>query len=1495
MKKLPVFLALLTWGATARAQGPGTGFPMYGSFDSAAFDTTNRQNLNTNFSIPIMSSQGRSMNLNFSLTYNSLLWQISSGTWVSVTDASGNPSWGWMKFFPTGVVTSTSAYAGQCKMSGDGLVSYNRQSNYIYYDGTGTGHPFSISWYTNPCTGGTFGTTASAATDGSGYYLNSESGILYNKSGTQILVGSKITDTNGNYASAAVNGSETDWTDSASHVALKIISGTGSIQYKVLDPNGNYQTTAVTLTSYNIKTNFGCSGITEYSGTASLPSSISLPTGLSYTITYEGTPGNSGYYTGRVSKVTLPNGGYAQFQYGSTNDGINCTDGTILSLTRTQNDGTTSSTWTFNRAPSGSNWVTTVTTPQMTYDSAANQSVFTFNSSGEETQRKIYQGSSTSGTLLRTVNTTWASNGSPATRIAILENNQQSQVVTNFDSNGILLSTAEYDYGTGGPGGVLRTTTYTPLSTSAYTSLNILNRVIAKMIADSTGTVQYRVDTAFDGNPLSSCPTGAAQHNDSGFGCSFTTRGNPSSVTKYVTAATQSGGVTHNSYYDGFGNVTQADLNCCNSKTWAYSSTTQYAYPDQDTCGASGGPQLTTNHTYSAYTGHVLTEQDPNSQTTSHTYDYRKRVLTDTRPDNAQTTYAYNDTQNSFAVSKPVQSPAMNTNTRNVDGLGRATTSTTTDASSNVYTNTQEVDDPLGRAYQRSIPYLGSPQYYVTMQYDALGRVMKRIYPDGQQETMSYSGNTVTSTDQSGKQMKVQYDGAGRMTSTFEPDVTNNNSLTVQTSYTYTVLGKVATVTQGSQTRSFSYDGMGRLTSETTPEAGTTSYQYNSFDLMTRKTDARGVITNYTYDTLNRLTQVSYDVTTNHTGVTATPTVTYTYGTSASQNNKGRIITMTDGPGSESYTYDILGRLTQLQKVVSGTTYTISYSYNQAGSVASVSYPSGKVINRSYDSIGRLSSIANGSSNLWSSLTYDPLFHLTGATYGNGVTETLGYSANRGQLTSLSYANMGGTIFGETYSYAQTGGNNGQVAGITDSVDSGRNANYTYDAIGRLTSASTSGSTSYPAWGLSFGYDRYGNRLTQSIASGCTGLTCPTNSVTASATTNHITTSGYSYDANGNMTYDGVNTLTYDAENRLLTSSGSLGSGTYTYDGNGLRVNKVSGGTTTVYIYSGPVLIAEYINGAAPSSPTNEYFYSGSKIVASVQSGSTYYFHNDRHSLRVRTNSSGGIQDQRGTFPFGETWFMTVSNSEWLFTNYQRESESSNDYAWAREYVNCLGRFSSGDPVSVTRTAAPRNFNRYSYVASDPINRTDRTGMLADYCNQDPGNQVENELADLSLSDPFGGLGPFGDPGGPLGEDPGLGGPDWLFCGLPFVEEAPPPFPPTDCRHSPFSGEAPVRLDTPPMAVRCNKMDADYVATVQLKGFTDGAEVLWPRNVETGASEFLELRGFPYSDEFNALVGHQRFRTLGLGGIIRWHVPWLCFGESMPAFDENQEINCKKK
>src|SRR5204863_1779217 len=141
--------------------------------------------------------------------------------------------------------------------------------------------------------------------------------------------------------------------------------------------------------------------------------------------------------------------------------------------------------------------------------------------------------------------------------------------------------------------------------------------------------------------------------------------------------------------------------------------------------------------------------------------------------------------------------------------------------------------------------------------------------------TYSYSGHTVTITDPAGHQNKQDTDALGRLSSVYEPDVTNGNALTIMTSYTYDVINDLLQGTQGSETRTSSFDSLGRATSVTMPEAGQVQYQYNSFDQIVQRIDARGVITAYTYDTLNRPYQVIYNVGT--TGIPATPTVTYTF------------------------------------------------------------------------------------------------------------------------------------------------------------------------------------------------------------------------------------------------------------------------------------------------------------------------------------------------------------------------------------------------------------------------------------------------------------------------------------------------------------------------------------------------------------------------------------------------------------------------------------------
>ncbi|MFZ0819431.1 MAG: hypothetical protein WAM91_05135, partial [Candidatus Acidiferrales bacterium] len=341
------------------------------------------------------------------------------------------------------------------------------------------------------------------------------------------------------------------------------------------------------------------------------------------------------------------------------------------------------------------------------------------------------------------------------------------------------------------------------------------------------------------------------------------------------------------------------------------------------------------------------------------------------------------------------------------------------------------------------------------------------------------------------------------------------------------------------------------------------------------------------YDPENRVAQVSYNA--GNTGVTPSSTVVNHYDAGgAGAYAIGRLTSMDDalGSGSQTYTYDPMGRVTQAQKIVDGQTYTTSYSPNTAGELISMTYPSRRVVQMGYDVIGRLCAVAIAASNggcasvtspYSSNFAYNAAQQTTQFTYGNGVAANFTYSPTRSQLTSLSYANSTGTqLFSLGYGYTQGQGNNGNITNITDYMDSGRTVSYTYDPLSRLTSAVTVGignvrhptpelssvvlygSANYLQWGLSWTYDRYGNRWAQDITAGCLGWDCPSPSHTVSSATNQFIDTGLSYDANGNMLNDGYNTMVYDAANRLLSTTNGASGGSYVYDGGGDRVEKTS-------------------------------------------------------------------------------------------------------------------------------------------------------------------------------------------------------------------------------------------------------------------------------------------------------------------------------------------------
>ena len=1337
-----------------------TGLPPFGSIDQIGLEYRNNQDLNVLVSIPVVSSPGRNgLNLNFSLVYNSSIWTNCYGTW-SLYCGSNTPG-GWTTGYSTGQTTYKYATRQTICDRNLGDVTYiytTTYSNYQYVDPLGTPHPLPLFWQQveNDCTNQftTTGTFSGYATDGSGYLGTiSESypqnpGVL-SKGGISLAT-TGMTDTNGNYISSTTNGSETDWTDSVGRLALKTVYGTLATTYSYLDPTGGYQTATLNLQTLNIKTNFGCSGVTEYTGPASVPSSLSLPDGRTYTFSYEPSPGNSGYYTGRLQRVTLPTGGYYEYDYTGANDGINCADGTTLSMNRVVNDGTTSKTWNYVR--NTSSLTTTVTTPQLADTSSANDMVVTFNSSGQEIARKIYRNSPGTGTPLRTINTTWASNGTPATKVTILDDGTtQSKVATTYDSNGLPDSVSEYNFGSGAPGSLLRTTAYTYQTSTNYTSRNILNLVNSKQIKDGSGNIRYTQLIDYDGVALQNCATGAPQHNDAGYPCSLNYRGNPTSVTP------ANGTTSENLTYDWFGNLLTATdalghpITISYSDSWADSTcppaSNTYAYPTS----ISNALSQTTTIKYYACVGLVSSVTDPNNQTTSTTYDLYKRPSQENFPDGGQTTWSYNGVTSVTATTKMNSSQNI-VSTVLLDALGRTSqTQLNSDPEGVDYTAT--LYDHLGRPYQVYNPTRCSPPTtdcgestwgYSTSAYDALGRTTSVTLQDGSVTSATYSANTSTVTDPAGKKRATTSDSAGHLTQVTEDPA----GLGYVTTYSYDALDNLMSVLQnGSRQRSFVYDSLSRLVCESNPEiqiatcpypdngsytTGTIRYSYdNDYNITSKQSPAPNqtgsstVTATYSYDTLNRLTQKSYS-----DGTTTSAFFAYDgsgwWGITQT-NVVGRLMEAWNGTsccsvgGAQIFSYDPMGRVTldnqcDPAECPSGGA-PISYTYDFAGNLLTSTNGVGITFSQAFDTAARAiqltSSLVDSQhpatlATTDSSVGYYPHGAVSKMTFGNGLTTANLYEPRLTPcVTNVNSSGSGPTSFGgctgvnnlppgtvQQYGFAYGAWgttNNDNVTTMDAAGQQNFNRSYSYDSLNRLSTLS-SPSDPNGCTGLSWTYDAWGNRTDQTV----TGGTCPSFHQPVN-TQNRLINSPFAYDAAGNLTADASHTYFYDAENRLVQVDGTLGTcstatACYLYDAFGRRTEKIVGSTKFDYLYdlSGNVVTDWCTNCGGYTGALTEYVSLSGHLVAEYTNGTTYFVHQDHlGSTRLVTGVGSDLISNPG-FEQGEAdWVDWDSNYVQLVDN-PSLAHSGNYYAQ-------LSWSGTGGPSVISQTLAVQPGDQLSF------------------------------------------------------------------------------------------------------------------------------------------------------------------------------------------------------
>ncbi len=1375
-----------------------TGAPSFTTLEPVELGFVNASNGNLHLEIRVLPTRERGSQAYIAhFIYDSRIWEASAGGWHP-DNVTGGPGWIFvMAPWGGGPVT----YDKVLHTCGLGSTWYSYQ-NYRWRDAYGTWHaPFPLYFETsNSCHTAASPTTSGYSLDASGFYMtsNPSTGAITQvvaRDGSQMYP--KAQDSNGNYFTPDSIGDVVDTLNRTP--ATYLANGTGgctaSYCLNLLTPQGTAQI-KVTNTTVYVHTALGT--FTEYKGHFSAPASILLPDGTEYQFAYDtGTSDTDpAIHYGLLTSLILPATGQITYTYANFTDANSHANQWVK--TRTAGSGT----WTYAPATCGSGCQNmTVTRP------SNDQTLYTFTFQGSTPWRSsasYYTGSSSSGTLLMTVQDTFTSQSASAdfgssayteltkstVTIPVPGGNLIKQNAYAYDtytysyrgtsytgSRGKLMNKSEYAFGNAAVGGLARKTVFTYLddSNSAYRNANIVDRVTDVQVQNSVGSKVAETSITYDSTALTSV-TGMTHHDDTNYGTGQTTRGNPTLVQRWVSGSTY---LKTTLYYDTTGQVTKVTDPNGNSGTLGYGTTTSCttsfsnAYPTVIT-NALG---QATNNCYDFNTGLVTSITDPNSKTTSFSYDDMNRLTQTSLPDGgcAQTTYSSTTLWDLYSC---LTSTTKRHDQIDLDGLGRVTNNDLVSDPQGATTVTKAYDS-TGRVLSVTNPYRSTsdPTYGLeSYSYDGLNRITTASSSDGNTVETRY-GAAVTSiagaaasqlcasttyglgyptlvNDQAGRKHEVWTDGLGRIMEADEAD--SNNNLTVGTCYTYGLLGNLTGVTpiQGSQTRTYVYDGLSRPTTATTPESGTTNFYYTNAsgglcsgapNALCRRTDARGITTTYTYDALNRLTSKTYS--------DSTPAANFYYD-EASVTVGGKAYTLTNTKGRPSHTsaasgtamtvhsYDSVGRMQDLWQCTpfncsTSSIWNMHYTYDLAGDITSWTHPGGFTVSNTISTAQRITQISSSLNDsthppVLATLTYAPIgaiSTLVNGCVGTGcvnIQETYDYNNRlqpvRIQLGTSTTPNAKSCLVYNYYESlvspttcaipAQGKWNNGNVDGyfFQDSANPslGHTATYTHDTMNRLGTAVATGSSTQ---NLTFSYGPYGNMTCQT--NGSTNGPCPNWSF--DLTTNRINISGFIYDPAGNMTQDGgttpFQTYKWDAEGRVTQiSQGSTVVANYTYNALGQRVESSLGTSYMENLYDGQG------NPLATNNRTfwDEDFFTplGTRQCVKYSDAVTYFLHpNALGSIGMITDQTGALKQDALYRPWGQFWAVAGALKDQRFAGMQeRDGQTVLDPTPFRMYSSGDGRWLTPDPVAGDITN-PQSLNRYAYALNNPATLIDPSGL----------------------------------------------------------------------------------------------------------------------------------------------------------------------------------------
>lgn len=478
--------------------------------------------------------------------------------------------------------------------------------------------------------------------------------------------------------------------------------------------------------------------------------------------------------------------------------------------------------------------------------------------------------------------------------------------------------------------------------------------------------------------------------------------------------------------------------------------------------------------------------------------------------------------------------------------------------SSGGYSMVNTTYDLMGRAVKQSNPAeinngwvpVGDDAtglIYTLQSYDWKGRPLTTTNTDGTQKYASYGGcgcaggEVVTLMDEVGRQQKVYSDVLGRTAKAEILQTVNNvTSVYSTTTKTHNARDQVTLVRQYQGTDSsgtyqdttLTYDGYGRLQSRHLPEqnSGTaTVYAYSPDDTVQSVTDARGASGTYSYNNRDLVTGITYSA---PAGITAASNVSYSYDAAGNRSE------MIDALGNRAYSYDQCSHLISETSTFNGVgTFTLSYDYNLAGQLKTITDPTNVTIQYAHDSAGRVSGVTgspygtggNGIpyieiSQYATNLQYRAWGGLKSLTYGNNLTLAASYDSRlRGTEFEVAGrpAQFGSpTVMKGQYQYHQ----DSSPKYAHDVLDERLDRSFSYDNAGSLKEAysgseardyvnGTNSGTATGPYRQSYQHDPFGNMTNRTNR-----FWSQSDVFTASYANNRRQDPAFHYDAVGNLT-----------------------------------------------------------------------------------------------------------------------------------------------------------------------------------------------------------------------------------------------------------------------------------------------------------------------------------------------------------------------------------------